>query len=155
MATSFFGYARMDNRTKLSSVSVLCTTLLSTNVYEIEVILDKNSLSLVTRFFFRGNERKYFTKFQACMICKINSTIEKLNSSNSNIFFKAYTLPDILLIELVYMIETWLVVSIFASIFLEMFANVEFRNSLWSILGFDALGLKPNGDEFLWICKNG
>ena len=58
MATSFFGYARMDNRTKLSSV--LCTTVLSTNFYETDVMLDKNSLSLVTGFF-RGNERKYFT----------------------------------------------------------------------------------------------
>ena len=53
------------------------------------------------------------------------------------------------------MIVPWLVVSIFASIFLEMFANVEFRNSFWSKLGLDALGLKLNGDEFLWICKNG
>ena len=80
------------------------------------------------------------------MICKINSTTEKLNSSNSNIFFTAYTaVPDIL-IELVYMIETCLVVSIFVSIFLEMFANVEFPNSFWSKLGLDALGLKPNGN---------
>ena len=88
------------------------------------------------------------------MICKINSTTEKLNSSNSNIFFTAYTDPDIL-IELGHMIETWLVVSIFASIFLEMFANVEFPNSFWSKLGLDALGLKPNGNEFLSVCKNG
>ena len=88
------------------------------------------------------------------MICKINGTTEKLNSSNSNIFFTAYTDPDIQ-IELVYMIVPWLVVLIFASMFLEMFANVEFRNSLWSKLGLDALGLKPNGNKFLWICKNG
>ena len=58
MATNFFQYARMDNCTKLSSI--LCTTLLSTNFYEIDVMLDKNSLSLATGFF-RGNERKYFT----------------------------------------------------------------------------------------------
>ena len=42
----------MDNRTKLSSV--LCTNLLSTNFYEIDVILDKKCLSLVTGFFLEG-----------------------------------------------------------------------------------------------------
>ena len=40
--------------------------------------------------------------------------------------------------------------SIFASIFLEMFANVEFRNSFWSKLVLDALGLSPNGNEFFF-----
>ena len=53
------------------------------------------------------------------------------------------------------MIVPWLVVSILASVFLDMFANVEFRNAFWSKLGIDALGFKPNGDEFLWACKNG
>ena len=51
MAMSFFGYARMDNRTKLSSVLCTGTTVLSTNFYETDVMLDKNSLSLVTGFF--------------------------------------------------------------------------------------------------------
>ena len=37
-----------------------------------------------------------------------------------------------------------------------MFANVEFRNSFWSKLVLDALGLSPNGNEFfLGVCKNG
>ena len=71
-----------------------------------------------------------------------------------NIFFTAYTDPDIL-IELVYMIVPWLVVSILASVFLDMFANVEFRNAFWSKLGIDALGFKPNGDEFFLACRNG
>ena len=59
MATNFFQYARMDNCTKLSSI--LCTTLLSTNFYEIDVILDKNSLSLATGFFLRERDKIFYT----------------------------------------------------------------------------------------------
>ena len=53
------------------------------------------------------------------------------------------------------MIVPWLVVSILASVFLDMFANVEFRNTFWRKLGIDAFGFKPNGDEFLLARQNG
>ena len=69
-------------------------------------------------------------------------------------FFTAYTDPDIL-IELVYMIVPWLVVSILASIFLDMFANVDFRNALGNKLGLGTLGCEDNDKKFLWACKHG
>ena len=53
------------------------------------------------------------------------------------------------------MIVPWLVVSILASIFLDMFANVEFRNALGNKLGLGTLGCEDNDNKFLWACKHG
>ena len=53
------------------------------------------------------------------------------------------------------MIVPWLVVSILASVFLDMFANVEFRNALGNKLGLGTLGCEDNDNKFLWACKHG
>ena len=54
-----------------------------------------------------------------------------------------------------YVIIPWLVVSILASIFLDKYSNVQFRNALGNKLGLGTLGYEENGKEFLWACKNG
>ena len=73
---------------------------------------------------------------------------------HTHIFFTEYKDPAIFF-ELVYVIIPWLVVSILASVFLDKFGNVQFRNALGNKLGLGTLGYEENGKEFLWACKNG